>query len=92
MTSLSSQLESLAFIAEGSTRRKEILAKFLDLEIFDAKYKIAKDESSDLDGKIKYLTESAGPLGYEIRKLETQKKIEETTMELRNPGGRLAKA
>jgi DNA repair exonuclease SbcCD ATPase subunit/predicted phosphodiesterase len=84
MTSLSSQLESLAFIAEGSTRRKEILAKFLDLEIFDAKYKIAKDESSDLDGKIKYLLDSAGPLGHEVRKLEIEKNIEEATMELRD--------
>jgi len=83
MTSLSSQLESLAFIAEGSTRRKEILAKFLDLEIFDAKYKIAKDESSDLDGKIKYLLDSAGPLGYDMRKLEFEKEIEETTLKLR---------
>ena len=83
MTSLSSQLESLAFIAEGSTRRKEILAKFLDLEIFDAKYKIAKDESSDLDGKIKYLLDSAGPLGHEVRKLEIEKEIGETTMDLR---------
>ena len=83
MTSLSSQLESLAFIAEGSTKRKEILAKFLDLEIFDSKYKIAKEESSDLDGKIKYLSESAGPLGYELRKIEAEKEIEETTMELK---------
>jgi len=83
MTSLSSQLESLAFIAEGSTRRKEILAKFLDLEIFDAKYKIAKDESSDLDGKIKYLLDSAGPLGHDVRKLEIEKEIEQTTMDLR---------
>jgi len=84
MTSLSSQLESLAFIAEGSTKRKEILAKFLDLEIFDAKYKIAKVESSDLDGKIKYLLDSAGPLGHEVKKLEIEKEIEETTMDLRN--------
>ncbi len=83
LTSLSSQLGSLAFISEGSTRRKEILAKFLDLEIFDSKYKIAKDESSDLDGKIKYLLDSAGPLGHDIRKLEVQKEIEETTMDLR---------
>jgi len=83
MTSLSSQLESLAFIAEGSTRRKEILAKFLDLEIFDAKYKIAKEESSDLDGKIRYLLDSVGPLGHDVRKLETEKEIEETTIQLR---------
>ena len=37
LTSMASQLDSLTFIKEGSTRRKEILAKFLDLEIFDKK-------------------------------------------------------
>ncbi len=55
VSSLSSQLESLKFISEGSTKRKEILAKFLDLEIFDTKDKIAKEESSMLEGKIKHL-------------------------------------
>ena len=39
LTSLSSQLDSLSFIREGSTKRKEILAKFLDLEIFEKKFK-----------------------------------------------------
>jgi DNA repair exonuclease SbcCD ATPase subunit/DNA repair exonuclease SbcCD nuclease subunit len=55
LTSMASQLGSLAFISEGSTRRKEILAKFLDLEIFDKKYKLAKDDASDLKGAIKLL-------------------------------------
>ena len=32
ITSMSSQLGALVFINEGSTKRKEILAKFLDLE------------------------------------------------------------
>ena len=64
MTSLSSQLESLAFISEGSTKRKEILAKFLDLDIFESKYKIAKDESSMLEGKIKHLEGESGEDGY----------------------------
>ena len=37
LTSMASQLDSLSFIGEGSTKRKEILAKFLDLEIFERK-------------------------------------------------------
>lgn len=82
MTSLSSQLESLAFIAEGSTKRKEILAKFLDLEIFDSKFKIAKDESSDLDGKIKYLMEKCGPIDNDFRKAEALSEIESATANL----------
>ena len=48
LTSMSSQLDSLSFIKEGSTRRKEILAKFLDLDIFERKFKLAHEDSSDL--------------------------------------------
>tara|TARA_B100000886_G_scaffold311019_2_gene246130 strand:+ start:12380 stop:15517 length:3138 start_codon:yes stop_codon:yes gene_type:complete len=46
MTSMASQLDSLSFINEGSTKRKEYLAKFLDLQIFDKKFKMAKEESA----------------------------------------------
>jgi len=55
LTAMSSQLGSLAFISEGSTRRKEILAKFLDLEIFDKKFRMARDDASDLRGALKRL-------------------------------------
>jgi len=46
MTSMASQLDSLSFINEGSTKRKEFLAKFLDLQIFDKKFKMAKEDSA----------------------------------------------
>ena len=46
LTSMASQLDSLSFINEGSTKRKEYLAKFLDLEIFDKKFKMAKEEAA----------------------------------------------
>ena len=52
---MASQLGSLQFISEGSTRRKEILAKFLDLEMFEKKYKMAKEDASDLRGALKRL-------------------------------------
>ncbi len=55
LTSFSSQLDSMTFIKEGSTRRKEILARFLDLEIFDSKFKMAKEESANLKGLLKKL-------------------------------------
>ena len=55
LTSMASQLGSLDFIGEGSTKRKEILAKFLDLEIFDKKFKLAKDDAADLRGVLKVL-------------------------------------
>jgi len=53
LTSMASQLNSLAFIAEGSTQRKAILAKFLDLDIFEAKFKLAKSESAELKAYLK---------------------------------------
>lgn len=55
LTSMSSQLDSLSFINEGSTKRKEIFAKFLDLQFFDKKFKLAKEESSNLKGALKRL-------------------------------------
>ena len=55
MTSMASQLDSLTFINEGSTKRKEILAKFLDLEIFDRKFRMAKEESADIRGALRRL-------------------------------------
>ena len=56
-TSMASQLDSLSYLNEGSTRRKEILAKFLDLEFFDRKFKLVKEDSADLKGAIKKLSD-----------------------------------
>ena len=53
ITSMSSQHGSLQFVNEGSTKRKEILAKFLDLEMFDRKFQLAKEDSFDLKGALK---------------------------------------
>ena len=55
LTSMVSQMDSLSFINEGSTKRKEILAKFLDLEIFDKKFKMAKENSAMTKGALKKL-------------------------------------
>ena len=57
LTSMSSQLDSLSFVKEGSTKRKEILAKFLDLEIFDKKFKMAKKDAAEMRGIIKRMQE-----------------------------------
>jgi len=55
VSSLASQHGSLTFLNEGSTRRKEIIAKFLDLEQFDKKFKLAKEDSIDARGALKKL-------------------------------------
>lgn len=55
ISSMASQLDALSFIREGSTERKKIFAKFLDLEIFDKKFRLAKNDAADLRGAIKRL-------------------------------------
>jgi DNA repair exonuclease SbcCD ATPase subunit len=50
---MASQLDSLSFIKEGSTKRKNKLAKFLDLDIFDQKLNFAKKDSSEISTLIK---------------------------------------
>ena len=50
ISSMSSQHGALAFINEGSTKRKEIIAKFLDLQFFDKKFKLAKDDAHFVQG------------------------------------------
>ena len=56
LTSMASQLDSLAYLNEGSTKRKEILGKFLDLELFDRKFKMCNEDSVDLKSAIKRLS------------------------------------
>jgi exonuclease SbcC len=52
---MASQFGYLSFIGEGSTNRKQILAKFLDLESFEKKFKLAKDDSAEIKALVKRL-------------------------------------
>jgi DNA repair exonuclease SbcCD ATPase subunit/DNA repair exonuclease SbcCD nuclease subunit len=54
-TSMTSQVGSLAFINEGSTKRKEILGKFLDLDIFAKKFRFANEDAAEIKGALKRL-------------------------------------
>ena len=80
MTSMASQLDSLTFINEGSTKRKEILAKFLDLEIFDRKFKMAKEECTDIRGALRRL-----------EGIDFEEQIEEATSVLQSKNAELKK-
>jgi len=71
LTSLSSQLDSLSFIREGSTERKKILAKFLDLEIFEKKFRLAKEDASDLKGALRRI----GDRDYDTEIAEAEKEL-----------------
>jgi len=80
LTSMASQLDSLAFIKEGSTKRKEILAKFLDLEIFEKKFKLAKEDSADLKGVLRRI----GDVDYDIDIAVAEVQLEEAQKDLDN--------
>jgi len=79
LTSMSSQLDSLSFIKEGSTRRKEILAKFLDLDIFEKKFKLAHEDGADLKAIIRRVgdTDYSNDIALaEVQAIEAQKALD----------------
>jgi len=58
LTSMSSQMGAMTFINEGSTKRKEILAKFLDLDQFEKKFRFAKNDSIETRALLKKLEDN----------------------------------
>ncbi len=55
LTSLSAQDEIKLFISQGSTRRRQILARFLDLDIFDKMYDLGKNDLNSTKAVLKSL-------------------------------------
>lgn len=55
LTSLSAQDEIKLFISQGSTRRRQILARFLDLDIFDKMYDMGKNDLNSTKAVMKAL-------------------------------------
>lgn len=55
LTSLSAQDEIKLFISQGSTRRRQILSRFLDLDIFDKMYDMAKNDLNATKAVLKVL-------------------------------------
>lgn len=53
MTSLAAQGETNQFILQGSTRRRAVLSKFLDLDIFDKMFELANKELAALKSQLK---------------------------------------
>ena len=58
LTSMSSQMGAMTFINEGSTKRKEILAKFLDLDQFEKKFKLSKNDSIETRALLRKLEDN----------------------------------
>ena len=80
LTSMGSQIDSLAYINEGSTKRKEILAKFLDLEVFEKKFKKAKDDATDLRAAIKKMKDRE--FGTELKDKRKELAINEAKIDI----------
>lgn len=57
IAAFSSQFDALAFIDEGSTKRKEILARFLNLQSFEGQYKRVNDEKKSLKSQLKMFSD-----------------------------------
>lgn len=53
LTSLSAQDEIKLFISHGTTRRRQILSRFLDLDIFDKMYDMAKNDLNSTKSMLK---------------------------------------
>ena len=98
ISSMSSQHGALDFINEGSTKRKEIIAKFLDLQFFDKKFKFAKEDSisskalvkklqgRDYEKEIAEAEEAFDGFKKAISALEAEEKLLESTLEFHRAG------
>lgn len=52
-TAIAPQWRLLEFVDKGATERLRIIARYFDLDIFDAKHKLAKDSLKELKGEMK---------------------------------------
>jgi len=57
MTSLSAQGETSQFILQGSSKRRAIVSRFLDLDIFDKMYEVANKELNALKSQLRNFPE-----------------------------------
>ncbi len=57
LTSLSTQSDLNRFISEGSTRRRQVVSKFLDLDFFDRLHDVCKRDVAETKAQLKNLPE-----------------------------------
>ena len=85
LTSLASQGAMNTFIKHRATQRKNILTKFLDLEIFDEMLALAKADSSDIKGMLSNVPDRDWNVlieSFKREKREIQKERKSTEQEL----------
>lgn len=74
MMSMSTQGDIDRFIREGSTHRKQVLARFLDLDFMDQLHDSAKSDTSTLKAEVKFLSSSS--LGDTQKILESRDEVQ----------------
>lgn len=87
MTSLAAQGETNQFISQGSTRRRAVLSKFLDLDIFDRMFELANKELIGLKSQLKNCPDRDWTMLFESTKSsidEADKIINELTVVIKD--------
>lgn len=74
MTSLSAQGETSQFISQGSTRRRSILSRFLDLDVFDKLFDMSNRDLNALKSQLKSYVDK----DYDVIEKQNQEDLENT--------------
>jgi len=85
MTSLSAQGETNQFLSQGSTKRRSILSRFLDLDIFDKMYDLANKEVNSIKSQLKIFPDRDWDVltaQNQSALLDRQKSIDDTTSKI----------
>lgn len=94
LTSLSAQGEINQFISHGSSKRRQILSKFLDLDIFDKLYESANKDANTIKAQLRSYPEKNWETlkqGYEQKLEEIENDIAEKTYQLEKKTFQLSK-
>jgi len=93
MTSLSAQGEANPFMSQGSTKRRAVLSRFLDLDIFDKMYDAANKDLNGLKSQLKNFPErdwdSARSANEDLSQ-SLKKRIDENTLLINESQTKLA--
>lgn len=93
MTSLSAQGEVNQFIQQGSTRRRQLLSRFLDLDIFDRMYDFASKDVNVVKSQLRLFSEKDWNAITESLKIQLDdlaKKLDNSSSKLSESVDRLA--
>lgn len=85
LTSLAAQGDMNQYIQQGSSKRRQALVKFLDLDVFDQMYDFAKTDVNTMRALLKQLPDKNWEAELAINQLETKKcdeQIEEKVFKL----------